>query len=192
MNSIAAQEFCESVEKKDRRQKRLIRTVQINEDNSPLKSLLECDFHLLFESSTMKPYKYMVREPIVGKIERISKILFKEDKILIIRSVWRSVAQKSMHATGGAVDALIYDLCTDSVLDFGTNDGLNISLGRRCYTDHPGVSPGARKNRKLLVGLFEQEDFVPDRKEFWHFDHGNAVWAIEKKKEYAIYGIIGA
>jgi D-alanyl-D-alanine dipeptidase len=39
-----------------------------------------------------------------------------------------------------------------------------------------------KKNRKLLIGLFEDEDFVVDIKEYWHFDYGNASWAIEKAK----------
>ena len=47
-----------------------------------------------------------------------------------------------------------------------------------------------RKNRKLLIDLFEEEDFVVDIKEYWHFDYGNASWALEKGEKHAIYGII--
>jgi predicted amino acid racemase len=99
---------------------------------------------------------------------------------------------KSLHSTGGAVDALIYDLKNDCVMRFGTNDGLKINLNDKCYPYHPYITPEAKNNRKLLIGLFEEEDFVVDIKEYWHFDYGNAAWAIEKGKEQAIYGIIEA
>jgi len=99
---------------------------------------------------------------------------------------------KSTHSTGGAVDALIYDLKNDCVMRFGTNDGLKINLNDKCYPYHPYITPEAKKNRKLLIGLFEEEDFVVDLKEYWHFDYGNIAWAIEKGKDHAIYGIIEA
>jgi len=97
---------------------------------------------------------------------------------------------KSMHATGGAVDALIYDLKSDSIMRFGTNDGMKINLNDKCYPYHPYITPEAKNNRKLLIGLFEAEDFVVDLKEYWHFDYGNISWSIDKGKDHAIYGII--
>ena len=99
--------------------------------------------------------------------------------------------KKSTHATGGAVDALIFDDRTQSVLDFGSNKGYDIDLNTRCYPHHPNISDQAKKNRALLIDLFENEGFVCDLKEFWHFDYGNVGWAIEKGKSEAIYGIIG-
>lgn len=103
---------------------------------------------------------------------------------------------KSMHATGGAVDALIYDLKNECVLSFGTNNGpkdeQKIDLNDKCYPYHPYITPEAKKNRKLLIGLFEEEDFVVDIKEYWHFDYGNIAWALEKGKDHAIYDIIEA
>jgi D-alanyl-D-alanine dipeptidase len=223
-----AQEYCEMVEQDYRRHQQLLPTIPIKENNSPLISLKESEFNLVFEPSIKKDYKYMVREVVYEKIGQISKILDKEDKKLIIRSVWRSFehqrllwedkvaylqkeypnkqieeieefvsyfiapATKSMHSTGGAVDVLIYDLKSDCVMDFGTNDGLKIELNDKCYPYHPFISPQAKKNRKLLIDLFEEEDFVVDIKEYWHFDYGNASWALEKKKEQAIYGNIKA
>ena len=97
---------------------------------------------------------------------------------------------KSTHSTGGAVDALILDNRTDRILDFGTNKGLVIDLNKRCYPHHPDISGEPRVNRDLLIGLFEAEGFVCDLKEFWHFDHGNIGWAIEKNEKHAIYGVI--
>lgn len=97
---------------------------------------------------------------------------------------------KSMHATGGAVDALIYDLKHNAIMRFGTNDGFKITLNDKCYPYHPYITPEAKNNRKLLIGLFEAEDFVVDLKEYWHFDYGNISWAIDKGKKQAIYGIV--
>ena len=98
--------------------------------------------------------------------------------------------KKSTHSTGGAIDALVYDKKSDRILDFGTNEGYDIRLGRKCYPNHPEISAEAKENRGMLIGLFEGEDFVCDMKEYWHFDYGNIGWAIKKGKDHAIYGIL--
>ena len=223
---MTAEEYCEMVEHQHRLQKQRVPTVAIWDDGSPLISLLESGFDLIFEPSIMKDYKYLVRAAAHDKIGRISRLLSDMDKRLIIRSVWRSfdhqqllwdrnleVARKqnpekssdeieritleftasredSMHATGGAVDALIYDPENDCVLDFGTNHGFKIDLNRKSYPLHPGVSSEAKKNRKLLMDLFENEDFVCGLTEYWHFDYGNVVWALEKGRTSSIYGVV--
>lgn len=220
------QEYCQMVEQKDLRQKLLNPTILINEDNSPLVSLKNSPFNLIFEPSIKKDYHYYVREAIYEKIGRIAHLLTGRSKKLIIRSVWRSFAHQrmlrerrmrslqkehpekgakeideivsyfiapemeSMHATGGAVDALIYDVKNNCVLDFGTNDGLVIDLNKKCYPYHPDITDLAKANRNELINLFQDEDFVVDLKEYWHFDYGNVIWAIEKEKEYSFYGII--
>jgi len=225
---MTAQEYCGIVERMDRFQKQLIPTIIIKDDNSRLISLKQSEFNLIFEPSIKKDYKYLVREAVFEKIGRISKILVKEDKKLIIRSVWRSFAHQkllrdrrvaiikkkypnksieeinetvsyfiaaeeaSMHSTGGAVDALIYDLKKKCVMDFGNNHGLHLELNKTCYPFHPDITSQAKKNRKLLMGLFEKEDMISDPKEYWHFDYGNVIWAIEKGEKYAKYGIIKA
>ncbi|MBI9067876.1 MAG: D-alanyl-D-alanine carboxypeptidase family protein [Salinivirgaceae bacterium] len=194
---LNAQEYCESLEKKYRKCKQLLPTIKIIENHSPLISLKDCDFNLVFEPSTQKDYQYLVREAIFDKIGRISKILDKQDKRLIIRSAWRSFAHQkllweekvdymqksyqkldleeikekvsyfiapptqSLHATGGSVDALIYDLTNDCVMDFGTNDGLKIDLNDKCYPYHPFIPAHAKRNRELLISLLENEDFTP-------------------------------
>ena len=119
--------------------------------------------------------KYPEKKPV--EIRKITSYFFARE-------------EKSLHATGGSVDALIYDSINEKVLDFGTNDGLKIELGRECYPYHPDISHEARNNRKLLIDLFENEDFVCDLKEYWHFDYGNVNWAISKEKKNAIYGIV--
>ena len=56
-----------------------------------------------------------------------------------------------INTTGGAVDALIYDSENDCVMDFGTNNGFKLDLSTKCYPLHPGISPEAKKNRKILI-----------------------------------------
>jgi D-alanyl-D-alanine dipeptidase len=219
-------DYCRAVENADQQHKQLFSTILIRESNSRLVSLEKAGYNLIFEPSIKKDYRYMVREEIIEKIGRISQSLRKDNKVLIIRSVWRSFEHqrllwedkvaslqkeypnkrpeeireivshyiadesKSMHSTGGAVDALIFDLGSDRVIDFGTNNGFKIDLNEKCYPYHPGISPQAIRNRKLLIGLFENEDFTVDLKEYWHFDYGNISWAIRKGKKHAIYGIV--
>ena len=112
-----------------------------------------------------------------------------ELKRLVARFI--APAQKSTHTTGGAVDALIYDRKTESVLDFCTNKGHDIDLTELCYPHHPDISTKASKNRRLLMSLFEKEGFMCDLKEYWHFDYGNVGWAIEKGRLHAVYGVMG-
>lgn len=223
---MKAKAYCEAVEAKDKKNKLLVPSIWIRENHSPLISLMNTDFNLIFEPSISPNYTYLVREGIIEKIGRISKKLDAQNKILIIRSAWRSFehqqllwdtkfdffqkehpeksfeevkeivsyfiafSRESMHATGGAVDALIYDVSKGCVMDFGTNKGLDIELSKKCYPYHPEINGEAKKNRALLIGLFESEDFVCDSKEYWHFDYGNVIWTIEKEKEYAKFGPI--
>ena len=113
-----------------------------------------------------------------------------EDEISAIVSRFIAPPQESMHATGGAVDALIYDVQMDRVLDFGNNEGLQLELGETCYPLHPDISSTAKENRRLLMGLFEDEGFVVDFLEYWHFDYGNVSWAARKGERVAQYGVI--
>ena len=224
---MTTQEYCERVEKKERLHRQRSATQSIREDQSPLVSLKESGLSLMFEPSLMEDYDYRTREAVAEKIGSISHRLAEQDKLLIIRSTWRSFEHqrrlwdkkfvvmqqnypnrtvdeiklvvshfiappsKSMHATGGAVDALIFDVKNDCVMDFGNNDGLKLELDETCYPYHPDISAEAKRNRQLLMHLFEDEDFVVDILEYWHFDYGNASWATEKGEKYARYGVIG-
>ncbi|TRX46407.1 M15 family metallopeptidase [Fulvivirga sp. M361] len=223
-----AHAYTRSVELKDVLHKQLEPDYPVIDNDSPLRSLKDTGFKLIYEPSIMKDYQYLIREEIVEKIERISERLNEQGKTLVIRSAWRSFKHqrllweqnlsaiqkkfpnksinelseivsyfiapynKSTHTTGGAIDALIMDNKTQRILDFGTNKGLKIELNKKCYPHHPEISKEAKDNRALLMGLFEQEDFVCDLKEYWHFDYGNVGWAIEKGKDHAFYGIIEA
>jgi len=75
-------------------------------------------------------------------------------------------------------------------MDFGNNEGLKLELDETCYPYHPDISSTAKRNRQFLIHLFEEEDFVVDYLEYWHFDYGNASWATKKGEECARYGFI--
>ena len=224
MNNQAAIEYCQSVKNEGILIKKEMFKMRIEDDNSNLISLTKKNLEFVFEPSFVEGYQYRVREAIVKKLERINAKLIEQNKVLYIRSVWRSHQHQreirlnkyefleklhpektkdqlnaiishfiapegqSMHHSGGAVDALIYDRETNRILDFGSNDGDNIDLNVHCYPFHPSISELAKKNRKLLIGLFEQEGFAVDLNEFWHFDYGNVAWAVSKQLENAIYG----
>lgn len=222
-----AQQYCREAERQDHRRKEISSTVRVEEDRSPLISLKETGFPLMFEPSMLEGYEYRVREAICPKIERIGRRLEKQGRVLIIRSVWRSFAhqrllwkkkeavmrmdypgrhddeirvlvsrfvappKESMHATGGAVDALIYDRKADRVLDFGNNEGVKLELNETCYPLHPGISAEARQNRQLLMDLFDEEGFVVDCLEYWHFDFENISWAAGTGAKVARFGVTG-
>jgi D-alanyl-D-alanine dipeptidase len=223
---MTTKEYCRSVEQKERLHRKLSAAQSIREDQSPLVSLKESGFNLMFEPSMMEGYEYRVREAVHEKVGRIGQSLKEQEKFLIIRSAWRSFEHqhrlwdkkfavmqqkfphrsadevkeivshfiappsKSMHATGGAVYAFIYVVKHDCVMDFGNNEGLKLELDETSYPYHPGISSEAQQNRQLLIHHFEEEDFVVDILEYWHFDYGNAGWATGKGKEFARYGVI--
>ena len=83
-------EYCINAEQRERLHKQLYPDFPIKEDHSPLVSLKESGFNLRYGPSIIKDYKYLVREAVFDKIGRISKILEQDDKVLIIRTAYRS------------------------------------------------------------------------------------------------------
>lgn len=55
-----------------------------------------------------------------------------------------------------------------------------IDLNDKYYLHHPFITSLPKRNRKLLINLFEEEDFVVDLKEYWYFDDANAGRVIGK------------
>lgn len=91
-----AEEYSDMVDQKVLLHLELIETIQVIENNSPLVSLKDSSENLIFEPSVKKNYKFMVREEVFEKIGRISKKLSKENKLLVIRSVWRSFQHQQL------------------------------------------------------------------------------------------------
>jgi len=61
------QEYYDQVESKDLKHKKLEQEFLIKDNGSPLVSLKSAGFHLIYEPSIMKEYKYLVREEILER-----------------------------------------------------------------------------------------------------------------------------
>lgn len=91
------------------------------------------------------------------------------------------------HATGGAVDLTLVDL-EGKELNLGTNFDYFGPEASSTYFDENSIDDIVRKNRILLREAMIAKDFIEYSEEWWHFDYGNQLWAIELHKPYAIYG----
>ncbi|MBI4363699.1 MAG: D-alanyl-D-alanine carboxypeptidase family protein [Candidatus Doudnabacteria bacterium] len=91
------------------------------------------------------------------------------------------------HATGGAADLTLVDE-VGAELNMGTKFDHFGPEAAAFYFD--GKNDIVSENRKILREALIVEDFRYDADEWWHFDYGNQLWALELKKSYAIYGEI--
>jgi D-alanyl-D-alanine dipeptidase len=89
-----AQEYCKMIERNSLYNEERISNVGKKDINSPMVSLKDTNFNLLFEPFINKNYAYLVRKELVNKIERICKKLEDEGKQLIILSAWVSTNQQ--------------------------------------------------------------------------------------------------
>lgn len=92
------------------------------------------------------------------------------------------------HTAGAAVDLT---LCTDdgTELDMGTpvNATPEQSDGA-CYTDAPGISAQARRNRETLATALRSAGLVNYPTEWWHWSYGDRYWAMTTGAATALYG----
>lgn len=95
------------------------------------------------------------------------------------------------HNTGGTADLT---LVTDSgeELNMGTEFD---EFGEECHPEFfheiAGRTPeedAIVRNRDVLTHAMTSVGFRRDIDEWWHFDYGNQLWALELNKPYAIYG----
>ena len=91
------------------------------------------------------------------------------------------------HATGGAVDLTLTNL-DGKDLNFGTTFDYFGLEAHSDYFDTNKIKSTERKNRILLREAMFSKNFIEYSDEWWHFDYGNQLWAIEKHKPFAIYG----
>ncbi|WP_133140484.1 M15 family metallopeptidase [Legionella genomosp. 1] len=96
------------------------------------------------------------------------------------------------HSTGGAVDLEVID-STGHVVDFGMEikDWSQVAP-EICHTSSQHISDEAKKNRKILLEIMYEQEFVNYPQEWWHFSYGDKLWAYLMNKEEAIYGGITA
>lgn len=77
-------------------------------------------------------------------------------------------AQGSRHNRGSAVDLTLYDLKTGKPVEMpGTYD----EATPRSFSDYPGGTSRQRWHRELLRKAMEDQGFVRNPEEWWHFDY---------------------
>lgn len=94
----------------------------------------------------------------------------------------------SGHLTGGAVDLTLADV-RGHYLDMGGSFDDTSEHSQTWYYENPDRGNIiARNNRRLLIRIMESAGFSNYPCEWWHFDYGNANWAVRTKSECAFYG----
>ncbi len=88
------------------------------------------------------------------------------------------------HATGGAVDLTLVD-ASGSEVDMGTEFD---HFGPEAHVEYFASDSPIGRNRTMLRELLRSRDFVQYSDEWWHFDYGNQLWAMNLHKPFAIYG----
>lgn len=88
-------------------------------------------------------------------------------------------AKGSKHNRGCAIDLSIYNLKTGEPVEMPSDYD---EFTERASPDYTGGTPEQRANRDLLRKLMEDEGFIVNANEWWHFDYKD--W-----EKYAIYDI---
>lgn len=95
----------------------------------------------------------------------------------------KSVANRSGHLTGGAVDVLLYKdnqvaPCGSKYLEFNNETPAFARLKDKTSS----------ANRKILHKAMKKAGFSNYPAEWWHFSYGDKMWAAYANKPAAIYG----
>lgn len=95
------------------------------------------------------------------------------------------------HSTGAAVDLTLAE-AGGSLLAMG---GEIDALGPESAPDHYALEVGGaalwHRRRQILRGVMEAAGFVQHPNEWWHFSHGDQLWAWRSGADSAIYGRVG-
>ena len=90
------------------------------------------------------------------------------------------------HTTGGAVDITLSWKGTS--LAIGTDfDVFNNTAWSTALENDLGAEPN-RSLRRLLTSVLVAQGFVPYPMEWWHFSHGDQIWAFNHGLSSALYG----
>lgn len=114
--------------------------------------------------------------------------LFNEASLLIAPvSFFKGTPNIPPHSTGGAVDLEIIDL-NGSLIDFGMaiKDWYKVDPDI-CETYSQNISDEVFQNRKILLDIMYEHEFVNYPREWWHFSYGDRLWAFLREKKEAIY-----
>ncbi|WP_201533948.1 M15 family metallopeptidase [Psychrobacter ciconiae] len=93
----------------------------------------------------------------------------------------------SPHLTGGAVDVTLFDTKTGDWVDLGSEFDEPTTRSHTHYYESFSDSE-ACYYRRLLYHVMTQVGFTNLPTEWWHFDFGNALWALYSGQDKAIYG----
>jgi D-alanyl-D-alanine dipeptidase len=88
------------------------------------------------------------------------------------------------HCTGGAVDVALIDQ-DDKPLDMTSP----LSGWGSARTNHPKLSPEARRNRMILLEAMLSAGFSNCKEEYWHYSYGDAAWAVRSGSPVCFYGL---
>ena len=91
------------------------------------------------------------------------------------------------HHTGGSVDLTLFDTASGRTLDMGTafDEPSHRSHSHALELEPPQA---AQTHRRLLVNSMLLAGFSNLPTEWWHFDYGNALWAVGTGAEAAVFG----
>lgn len=95
----------------------------------------------------------------------------------------KEIANISGHATGGAVDVVLYK--GKDIVDTGT---AYLQFSDRTPTYSRTISAEQRVNRKILLSAMLSAGFINYPLEWWHFCYGDQMYAAYAFKHIAIYG----
>jgi zinc D-Ala-D-Ala dipeptidase len=90
------------------------------------------------------------------------------------------------HATGAAVDILLFDIKTKTYLDMGSP--INYP-GDSSWVTYEEISKEAKNNRELMRTVMLNVGFANLASEWWHFSYGDQYWALYYNLKKALYNI---
>lgn len=105
----------------------------------------------------------------------------------------RDPATPPPHSTGGAVDLTLASIAGEPLAMGGEIDAIGPVSEPDHYAGSARLASASReatwhRRRCLLAAVMEEAGFVRHPNEWWHFSHGDQLWAWRTRQEAALYG----
>ncbi|MFD3658718.1 M15 family metallopeptidase [Streptomyces sp. NPDC058620] len=111
-----------------------------------------------------------------------------EEELTTAATRWVAPQETAGHVAGAAIDLTV---CT--------RDGFEVDMGcpeaatpeesdGACYTDAPGLTEQARRNRAVMGEALSAVGMVNYPTEWWHWSYGDRYWALVTGMGSAIFG----
>lgn len=110
------------------------------------------------------------------------------DELHVAASRYVSPIEVAPHTAGAAVDLT---LCTEDGVEVDMGTPVNATPEQSngaCYTDAPGISAEARRNREILATALRAAGLINYPTEWWHWSYGDRYWAMSTGTPAALYG----